>query len=281
MIIKAIFPAGATELTVHGLHQWNYGQQLEIAAEALPAMVEVHFACMGMETAVVRSCAVIDGKVTAAIPDRCLEQTTPVVAWVYAIGDTFGKTVLTVKMPIITRVQPQPAPTVPEDVCDRYTEAVGAMNELVEEHRQVAANAEQKIKADLQQDISSGALVVGAAKTDALGYPLVEHLRGRYDDFTKYVSGRGVAGGIMALRVVMDAQDMRIVTEVGGRFASCYSPVFYWEAKGTYVPVRLKFTHVGSDMYTITVETLVTGLEWAEDGPDIYYQHLSKKYPVG
>ena len=39
MIIKAIIPAGVTELTVHGLHQWNYGQQLEIAAEALPTVV--------------------------------------------------------------------------------------------------------------------------------------------------------------------------------------------------------------------------------------------------
>lgn len=163
MSIKATFPAGLTELTVNGLHQWNYGQQLEIEAVGLPAMVEVHFACSGMETAVVRSCAVVDGKTTAAIPDRCLEQTTPVVAWVYAIGETSGETILTVKMPIIARAQPQLSPTVPEDVSDKYTEAVAAMNELVAACEQTLAQSRVAIKAELQQEINSGALAVGEA----------------------------------------------------------------------------------------------------------------------
>lgn len=155
MIIKAIFPAGVTELIVHGLHQWNYGQQLEIAAEALPAMVEVHFACTGMETAVVRNCAVVGGKVTAAIPDRCLEQTTPVVAWVYAIGETSGETILTVKMPIIARAQPQLAATPPEKVSDKYTEAVAAMNTLVDEYEKRTDEMDANIEAAVQRVVTS------------------------------------------------------------------------------------------------------------------------------
>lgn len=155
MIIKAIFPAGVTELIVHGLHQWNYGQQLEIAAEALPAMVEVHFACSGMETAVVRNCGVLGGKVTAAIPDRCLEQTTPVVAWVYAIGETSGETILTVKMPIIARAQPQLAATPPEDVGDKYTEAVAAMNTLVDEYEKRTDEMDTKIEEAVQRVATS------------------------------------------------------------------------------------------------------------------------------
>lgn len=153
MSIKATFPAGVTELTVNGLHQWNYGQQLEIEAEDLPAIVEVHFACSGMETAITRSCAVLDGKVTAAIPDRCMEQRTPVTAWVYAVGETSGETILTVKMPIIARVQPQPAPTVPEEVSDKYTEAVAAMNELVAECEQTVKNAANEVEERVAENL--------------------------------------------------------------------------------------------------------------------------------
>lgn len=164
MSLKVIVPNGRTEITVNGLHQWNYGQQLEIEAVDLPAMVEVHFACSGMETAVVRSCAVVDGKVTAAIPDRCLEQTTPVVAWVYAIGETSGETVLTVKMPIVARTQPQPAPTVPEDVSDKYTEAVEAMNALVAESEKILDNAANEIEKSVADKIQRGAWTAAKAQ---------------------------------------------------------------------------------------------------------------------
>lgn len=155
MIIKAIFPAGVTELIVHGLHQWNYGQQLEISAEALPAVVEVHFACTGMDTAVVRNCAVVGGKLTASVPDICLEQTTPIVAWVYAVGETSGETVLTVKMPIIARAQPQLAATPPEEVGDKYTEAVAAMSTLVDEYEKRTDEMDANIEAAVQRVVTS------------------------------------------------------------------------------------------------------------------------------
>lgn len=153
MSLKVIVPNGRTEITVNGLHQWDYGQQLEITAEGLPAMVEVHFACTGMETAVVRSCAVVDGKLTAAIPDHCLEQTTPVTAWVYAVGETSGETILTVKMPIIARAQPQPAPTIPEEVSDKYTEAVAAMNQLVAECEETVKNAADEVEERVAENL--------------------------------------------------------------------------------------------------------------------------------
>lgn len=135
-MIKATFPNGVTQLTVSGLHQWDYGQTLQIEAAGLPALVEVHFACEGMTDAVVRSCSVDTGgtlgKLTAAIPDECLEQTSPVVAWVYYVGLTEGETVLTVVMPIIARTRPAQAPTVPAIITDKYTELVDAINEQVE-----------------------------------------------------------------------------------------------------------------------------------------------------
>ena len=131
MALKVIIPPGLTEVTVNGLHQWDYGREIEIHADNLPAVVEVHFACAGMETAVVRNCAAIDGVVTAAVPDICLEQTTPIVAWVYDAGGTSGKTILTIKLPVTQRTKPQPRESIPEKTSDKYTDAIAAMNEVV------------------------------------------------------------------------------------------------------------------------------------------------------
>ena len=131
MNIKAIFPAGASELIVHGLHQWDYGRKLEIHSDDLPALIEVHFACAGMTEAVVRSCNVVQGVAEAVIPDQCLEQTTPIVAWVYAVGESSGATIKTITLTVIQRARPQPAGPVPTVLSDRYTELVAAVNEQV------------------------------------------------------------------------------------------------------------------------------------------------------
>lgn len=152
--IKATFPAGTTEVTVRGLHQWDYGRKLEIHDASLPAMVEVHFATAGMEEAVVRACESVSGVATAVIPDSCLEQTAPVYAWVYVIDDTTGATVKTVTMPVTARTKPQPGATVPDEIVDRYTEALTEMNAAVakvqrgEVNAMYALNAQQAEMAD-------------------------------------------------------------------------------------------------------------------------------------
>lgn len=129
MSIKATFPTGHTEITVNGLHQWDYGQQLEIECADLPALVEVHFAHEGMSEAVVRVCNVsAEGVLTASIPDRCLEQTSPVYAWVVLVDETSGTTVLTVTLPITARSRPAAGASVPEEISDKYTESIAAIN---------------------------------------------------------------------------------------------------------------------------------------------------------
>lgn len=107
MAIKAHIPAGVTDISVHGLRQWDYGQTLEIHDDTLPAEVEVHFAHVGMREAVVRACNVADGVTTAEIPDICLEQSTPITAWVYVKDGSSGETTKTVTMHIVARPKPQ------------------------------------------------------------------------------------------------------------------------------------------------------------------------------
>ena len=147
MSIKAIIPSGQTELTVNGLHQWDYGQVLEIHSNDLPALIEVHFACSGMAEAVVRSCAVTSGVAKASIPDSCIEQTSPIIAWIYCVDKTSGYTAITIRLPVIARAKPAPgAASIPTSTSDKYTEAVAAMN------AQVAA-------------LKAGTVVVGKATT--------------------------------------------------------------------------------------------------------------------
>lgn len=151
MNIIAAFPDGFDQVTINGLHQWDWGRQLEIHDASLPAVVEVHFACQGMTDAVVRSCAVVDGVTTAAIPDVCIAQTTPIVAWVVEVGETSSETIRTITLPIIARTRPEPSATIPTSISDRYTEAVAAMNTAVEQIENgsvVAAKAVHATNAD-------------------------------------------------------------------------------------------------------------------------------------
>lgn len=131
MNLRAIFPAGVTAITVNGLHQWDYGRTLEIAADDLPALVEVHFACPGMNEAAVRVCSTANGTASAVIPDRCLEQTAPITAWVFIIDDAAGYTVKTITLPVIPRVKPQPSESVPEEYYDKYTELITEVNAAI------------------------------------------------------------------------------------------------------------------------------------------------------
>ena len=134
MAIIATFPEGVTCVTVNGLHQWDYGRTLEIHDPTLPALVEVHFGYMGAREAAVRSCDATSGVATVAIPDACLEQAAAVTAWVYALGETTGRTIRTVVLPIVARPRPAALADLPsEDVSNKYTEAVNAMNAAVED----------------------------------------------------------------------------------------------------------------------------------------------------
>ena len=131
MNLIAIIPSGQTEITVNGLHQWDYGRKLEIHSTDFPATVEVHFACAGMDMAVVRACESVDGVAIATIPDKCLEQTTPIVAWVFEIDGTTGVTTKKINMPVEARPRPSRSDDLPQVLSDRYTELITAVNGAV------------------------------------------------------------------------------------------------------------------------------------------------------
>lgn len=157
MNIIATFLGGQDQVTVNGLHQWDWGRKLEIHDTSLPAVVEVHFACPGMREAVIRTCSVVNGVATAVIPDVCIEQTGPIVAWVMAISETSGETVRTITLPVIGRTRPAPSVAQePAGIDDKYTQLVTAIN------TQIAAST-----ASIQATATSAEAEIQATTDDA------------------------------------------------------------------------------------------------------------------
>lgn len=142
MSINATFTNGATAVTARGLYQWDYGQKLQIVSADLPALVEVHFACNGMNEAVVVPCSVSNGVGTVTIPNQCLEQTSPITAWVYEYeterdaetGETVktaGSTTKTITIPITSRARPNRSEDIPQTILDKYAELIAEVNEAI------------------------------------------------------------------------------------------------------------------------------------------------------
>lgn len=133
MSIKAVFFAGQTKITVNGLHQWDYGRKLEIHASDLPAQVEVHFACLGMREATVRPCAIVNGVGSVTIPNGCLEQTAPIMVWIYAItaDGMAGATVKTVVLNVTERARPKSIGPEPEEIPNAYEKLSAEVNKQI------------------------------------------------------------------------------------------------------------------------------------------------------
>lgn len=148
-MIQVTIPAGVSSATVHGLHQWDYGRQLQIKADGLPSsLLEVHFECPGMKEAEVRVTQLVDGVPTASIPDRCLEQSAPIRAWVCLVDDTSGRTALEVTLTVTPRLKPSAAGTaeLEEEAGNKYDQLFGLLGEAydaIEACKSVEANADE------------------------------------------------------------------------------------------------------------------------------------------
>lgn len=132
MAVKVVFPTNTSSITVAGLYQWDYGQTLEIECSEIGSeIVEVHFACTGMTEAIVRPCTFSGGVGTVIIPDRCLEQTSPITAWIYKVDSTAGHTIKTITLPLTARTRPGKAHDIPTKYVDKYAELITEINEAV------------------------------------------------------------------------------------------------------------------------------------------------------
>ena len=133
MAIKVNIPAGVASVTIDPLYQWDYGQVLEIeSGDALSDVFEVHFSCLDMSDAIVRSCSSSSG-CAVEVPNTCLEQSCDITAWIYEIDATSGRTLKTITIPIIERPRPNRSGEITENISNAYTEVITTINDVVEE----------------------------------------------------------------------------------------------------------------------------------------------------
>lgn len=304
MAIKAIFSATSKHVTVNGLTQWDYGRVLEIESSELGSeIVEVHFACSSMGEAVVRSCAFVNGIGEVTIPDQCLEQSSPVTAWVYRIVGTQGYTFGTITMPITARARPSVAREIPQEISDKYTELITEVNEAVNAlesgdvvvkqatHAAQATNATTAGNAATANYATSAGSATKASHNSA-GRSLSEILTCTDAGYSvRNINSFAFSGGIVAFRIRNTAtkDEVHLITEIGGHDSTVvsHSSIFYDEYYEVTYPMRLCFTSLASvGSYKVSIERYDASTQaWTDissyPNRTVYFQYLSDTYNVG
>lgn len=107
-MIEITFPPKVSSLKAEGLTQYDTGQRIEISGTGITTeTVQVHFAASGQSSAIIKPGTVVDGTITAEIPDSVLAMGRTVTAWAYVITGDERETKYTVVLPVVSRVRPQ------------------------------------------------------------------------------------------------------------------------------------------------------------------------------
>ena len=134
MAIKVSFPSDTDSVTVRGLYQWDYGQTLELELFDIGTEIaEVHFACEGMNEAIVRPCSFVNGLGSVTIPNHCLEQASTIKAWIYRTDGTQGHTTKMVSLPVNARTRPAKTQDIPQEYVSEYALLIESVNSLINE----------------------------------------------------------------------------------------------------------------------------------------------------
>ena len=100
-VVTAVFHEKTRSYRTRPLHQYDYGQQLQIQAPGLPEVFEVHFSNGVMDVNTVE----IGNAGLVPIPDVYLVSGKPVYAWLFTQSETSGETRLDIIIPVIAKGQ--------------------------------------------------------------------------------------------------------------------------------------------------------------------------------
>lgn len=129
-MIYARFTHPLTNVTTKAVTQWDYGRKLRIEGLDLPTAVRVDFGISGEDTTISRIGVTKDNVTDVVIPDSLLEQSKPLVAYVYINDTTEGKTVRTINIPVTARAKPEEFDT-PEGK-ELFAEAIELVNDAAD-----------------------------------------------------------------------------------------------------------------------------------------------------
>jgi hypothetical protein len=287
MAIKVTFSQGQTEAKASALHQWDYGQQMEIEAPDLPTAFEVHFACQGMNEAIIHSCTAVGGVATVDIPNRCLEQSNSVTAWVYEIYGSTGTTIKTITIPVISRTRPSRSNEIPQDISDRYTELITEVEDAVGEitngnvmvaRAAKATSSDRALTADSASTAAyaqnanyatSAGTATSASKTsyDHLGDLIATKYASFKDSFTAYTTGALLAAGTYQFKILVAGVYLYGFVTITGKEAA-YCDLGWNITDGQVIHYR-----IGVKANSTVLE--VTTSAGATITPTIYYRRIN------
>ena len=151
-MINAIFTEDVNSVTVSGLTQWDYGQQLHISGITLPDIAEVHFSsCTLYAEAITRFTSKDEqnGGYIADIPNECLREPYDIKAWVYEIDSGQGQTKKEIFMPVFKRSRPKDFVNPPDPAEETLlNEWIEKINENIQDNaefkEEITASEEQR-----------------------------------------------------------------------------------------------------------------------------------------
>lgn len=287
MVTKVSFPQGGTTVTVEPMYQWDYGRKLEIDATGISTVVEIHFACRGMTESIAYTCSVKNGVLTVPIPSSCLEQTTPISAWIVANGITTHE----ITIPITPRTRPPKSTDVPQDLGSRVIEEMnsvvdglrdGSIPAKVTETAKKATTADTAKNAEMATVATSAVHATTASKStkamqdDEGSAILTWYLKNRMN-YRTYTHGTSIDGGMIEFRVTnYVGHTASVLVNMQGDGGSTLFSITNSAGK-SYV-ARLVFTASTSGRYMITVGYLNDSRAWVTLDSSLYtivYQYLS------
>ena len=158
-----LFSRSRSAVAARSLHQWDYGQVLQLFGIDLPELYSVHFSNLPLGGEAIVEVGNADG---VPIPDALLETGLPVYAWVYLhTGDSDGETAYSVTIPVIKRSQPTDGGHDPADV-DSIDRAITALNGAVEAAETAQRGAETAQQAAEEAAEGAQTAVSGAVRFD-------------------------------------------------------------------------------------------------------------------
>ena len=108
MSIEVKFKHNSDIPIVYGLYQYDYGQELVICGIDAENVTQVHFSAVNLKSALISTVQQTEnGGIKCTIPDKCLEQGTDIIVYVYLSGQGFGKTIRQAILSVNKRKKPE------------------------------------------------------------------------------------------------------------------------------------------------------------------------------
>lgn len=164
MVNKVVFQPGETTARHCGLWQWDYGQVLEIHGLDLPPAVEVHFAAENStEDATIRIGTTVDKVTTVAIPEKYLERSGNMVAYIYLSNPESGQTEYRILYGVKARQKPE-AFECPEDA-ELFRYAIVAVNAAADRAESAVLAVQESGKEAIQEAVAKASEAAENATT--------------------------------------------------------------------------------------------------------------------